>query len=161
MRVMYVSNFRHWIRRGDYELTISDVVGNNRCLSVVYQPFLVLWIKPRSECPVCILLHGAARQILSCNKDHHHKQQPSCEHHQQSCVARGYAKLPAFEVFFILWKPLKSTALWWIGPECRMLTRMSMGMDLTKNYKWFKRSRNFQWNCLITSRIYQHYDTVT
>ena len=62
-----------------------------------------------------------------------------------------------------LWKPLKSTSLWWLGPdECRMLTTMSMmGIDLMKHYKWFKRSSNFDGNCLKTVQIYQYYDTVT
>jgi hypothetical protein len=63
-----------------------------------------------SECPAYILLQGATRQNLRRNKKHHHKRQP-CEHHQQSRVTRGDSKLPAFEVFFILWKPLKSTSL--------------------------------------------------
>ena len=62
-----------------------------------------------------------------------------------------------------LWKPLKSTSLWWLGPaECRMLTTMSVGIDLMKNYKWFKRSSSSDGNCLKPLRIYQsYYDTVT
>ncbi len=128
------------------------------CIVLVAQNIQEAFNSTCSECPAYILLQGAAWQNLRRNKEHHHKRQP-CKHHQQSRVTRGDSKLPAFEVFFILWKPLKSTSLWWLGPECKMQTTMSMGMNLMKNYKWFKRSSNFDGNRLKTTRIY--HNTIT